>query len=271
MRIHYMNCATMYPHLAGFFVSCMDRSPAICLLLETDDQLVLVDTGYGTADMEDTGRLGHGEMLLNTQPDPEQPAIRQVEKLGFKPEDVGHIICTHLDRDHAGGLPDFPHAQVHVLLAERDAALNPRSANERDRYRECHFSHGPKWVTHDIVSDERWFGMECISNIPGLPSEIIIVPLRGHTHGHCGVAVDTGDGWILHCGDAYYIKEELRQKGRVSFGVRAFRRVAHIDFAQAMHNVDMLKMIAREHGDEVTTIASHDQFEYRNLFGKPLD
>jgi glyoxylase-like metal-dependent hydrolase (beta-lactamase superfamily II) len=97
------------------------------------------------------------------------------------------------------------------------------------------------------------------------------VPLAGHTRGQTGVAVDTGEGWILHCGDAYYVKEELRQKGKVSLGVRGFRRFAHIDFAKAMNNLDMIKRIAREHGDEVTFIASHDQFEYRNLFGKPLD
>jgi glyoxylase-like metal-dependent hydrolase (beta-lactamase superfamily II) len=249
----------------------LDRSPAICFLVETAEQLVLVDTGFGTLDMRDTSRLGHGNILLDAQPDPEQPAVRQVEKLGFKPEDVRHIICTHLDRDHAGGLTDFPDAQVHVLLAERDAALNPRNASGRDRYRKCHFSHGPKWVIHEAVSDVKWFGMECIREIPGLPPEILLVPLRGHTLGHCGVAVDSGDGWIMHCGDAYYVKEELRQKGRPSIGVRVFRRMAHIDFAQAMHNIDTLKRIMREHGDEVTLIASHDQYEYRNIFGKPLD
>jgi glyoxylase-like metal-dependent hydrolase (beta-lactamase superfamily II) len=271
MKIHYMNCGTMYPRLAGVFVSCLDRSPAICMLIETDDQLVLVDTGFGTRDMEDTRRLGHGNILLNTQTDAEQPAVRQVEKLGFEAGDVRHIICTHLDRDHAGGLPDFPDAQVHVLLVECDAALNPRTASDRDRYRECHFSHGPRWMRHEAAAAEKWFGMDCIRDIPGLPPEILLVPLEGHTRGQTGVAVDTGDGWILHCGDAYYVKEELRQKGKVSLGVRGFRRFAHVDFAKAMNNLDMIKRIAREHGDEVTFIASHDQFEYRNLFGRPLD
>ena len=271
MKIHYMNCGTMYPRLAGVFVQCLDRSPAICMLVEKDDQLVLVDTGFGTRDMADTSRLGYGELLLNTQPDPEQPAVRQVEKLSYRPEQVRNIICTHLDRDHAGGLPDFPDANVHVLKAERDAALNPRNASARDRYRECHFSHDPKWVTHDAVSTEKWFGIDCIRDIPGLAPEILLVPLEGHTYGHTGVAVDIGSGWILHCGDAYYIKEELRQKGKVSIGVRGFRRFAHTDITKVGRALEMLKRLMREHGDEVTLIASHDQFEYRNLFGKPLD
>jgi glyoxylase-like metal-dependent hydrolase (beta-lactamase superfamily II) len=271
MKIHYINCATMYPRGAGLFVSCLDRSPAICMLIETNDQLVLVDTGFGTRDIADTSRLGHADILLNTQKNPDQPAIRQVEKMGFAPRDVRHIICTHLDRDHAGGLSDFPDAKVHVLQVECDAALNPKNAFEKDRYRRCHFSHGPKWLTHETVSNETWFGMECIRNIPELPPEILLVPLHGHTRGHCGVAVDTGNGWVLHCGDAYYVKEELRQKGKAPIGVRVFRRLAHINFTRAMYQIDRLKSIVRDHGDEVTLIASHDQFEYRNIFGKPLD
>lgn len=271
VKVHFLNCGTMHPHLAGLFAPCLDRSPAICMLLETGDRLVLVDTGFGTADMADTGRLGHGDLLLNTQPDPEQPAVRQIERLGFRSEDVRDIICTHLDRDHAGGLSDFPDAHVHVLPAERDAALNPRTARERERYRECHFSHGPRWVTHEVVPSEKWFGLDCISGVPGLPSEVVIVPLPGHTRGHTGVAVDAADRWILHCGDTYYVKEELRQRGGPPVGVRGFRRLAHMDFREAMRRVDELKKLIREHGDEVTLIATHDQYEYRNLFGRPLD
>ncbi len=271
MRIRYLNCGTMFPRLAGAFAPCLDRSPAICMLVETDGRMVLVDTGFGTADMADTGRLGRGELLLNTRADPEQPALRQISRLGLDPADVSDIICTHLDRDHAGGLGDFPEARVHVLAAEREAALNPRSARERDRYRACHFAHGPKWVTHEAVSDERWFGMDCIRDVEGLPPGILLVPLRGHSRGQTGVAVDTGERWVLHCGDAYYVKEELRQRGKPSLGVRGFRRVAHVDFPAAMHCVGELRRIMREHFDEVTLIASHDQFEYRNLFGRPLD
>lgn len=272
MKISYMNCGTMHPRIAPLFSPYLDRSCCLCMLLEADDQLVLVDSGFGTRDMEDVNRLGRrANRILNVQPDPEQPAVRQLGRLGFRPEDVRDIICTHLDRDHAGGLPDFPHARVHVLEAERDAMLNPVDKMEEDRYRKCHFSHGPDWVTYQAVSDERWFGMNCIRDMPGLPSELVLVPLVGHTRGHCGVAVDTGNGWILHCGDAFYVKEELRETGKAHIGVRVFRRFAHFDHAQAMRKVEEIKRVTRENGDEVTMIASHDQFEYRNIFGKLLD
>jgi glyoxylase-like metal-dependent hydrolase (beta-lactamase superfamily II) len=34
-------------------------------------------------------------------------AFEQVRALGFAPNDVRHVLLTHLDRDHAGGLSDF--------------------------------------------------------------------------------------------------------------------------------------------------------------------
>ncbi|NPV60853.1 MAG: MBL fold metallo-hydrolase [Actinobacteria bacterium] len=272
MKIHYLNCGTMYPRLAPWFSPYQERSCCICMLLEAGDRLALVDTGFGTADMRDLSRLGsRSNLLLNVRPDPELPAVRQIARMGLEPGRVTDIICTHLDRDHAGGLPDFPHARVHVLAAEREAALNPGDALERDRYRRCHFAHGPDWVAHDAVSEERWFGLECVRGLPGLPPEVLLVPLPGHTRGHCGVAVDTGEGWVLHCGDAYYVKEELRETGKAPVGVRAFRRVAHHHYGAAMESLERIRRIFREHGGEVRVIASHDQFEYRALFGKPLD
>jgi len=268
VKVHYLNCGTMHPRLAPVFVPHQSRVPCLCLLIETGDRLVLVDSGFGTRDMEDLSRLGSMNVILNAIPDKEQPAVHQVERLGFRGEDVRDIICTHLDRDHAGGLSDFPEARVHVTTAERDAALNPSNRKERDRYRRCHFSHGPKWVTHEDISGEKWYGLECIRELTGLPPEIVLVPLHGHTRGHCGVAVDTGDGWVLHCGDAYYVKQELT---KAPFDIKNFRRVAHVNHAKAMTSIERINSALQNSNGDVTTIAAHDKYEYTNLFGKPLD
>ena len=269
MKVHYLNCATMHPRLAPLFAPHLSRVPSLCMLIETEQRLVLVDAGFGTRDMADLRRLGLVNLLLNAQADPLQPAIRQVERLGFRPDDVTDIICTHLDRDHAGGLADFPGARVHVMPGEREAATNPRNLMERERYRRCHFEHGPKWVTHEPTQGARWYGMECIRDLPGLPPEIIMVPLRGHTRGHCGVAVDTGKGWVLHCGDAYYVKRELAKKAPI--GVRNFRRMAHLNLPRAMMVVDQIQGAVHESHGAVTTIAAHDRSEYKRLFGRDLD
>ena len=46
--------------------------------------------------------------LMSPRPKVETTALKQLEALGFAAGDVRHIVTTHLDLDHAGGLPDFP-------------------------------------------------------------------------------------------------------------------------------------------------------------------
>lgn len=271
MKIHYMDCATMHPRGTGFFLPQTSRTPSLCLLIEAADQLILVDTGFGTQDMLNPRRLGHSDYLLNTQCSEDKPALRQIERMGFRATDVRHIICTHLDRDHAGGLSDFPSAKVHVTQAECKAALRPQNYKERDRYRRCHFEHGPQWVTHAGISDQPWFGMACMRDLQGLPPEIVLVPMPGHTRGHCGVAVDKGDGWLLHCGDAYYFKDEVRMDKSIPLAHKLFRRLAHCDYIGAMHQIDRIREVWGKNGDVLNIMASHDQFEYMDLFGRAVD
>lgn len=270
MKVHYLNCGTMQPRLARFLAPDLASIPCLCLLVETAEQLVLVDTGFGSGDMEDPRRTGHVNLVLKTVQDRERTAVRQIERMGFRREDVVHIICTHLDRDHAGGLPDFPGARVHVLKAEQEAALHPADFAAKERYRRHHFAHGPRWVLHENVSQEAWFGMDCIRELPGLPLEILLVPLPGHTKGHCGVALETEDGWLLHCGDAYYMKIAIEEGAKVPRSVRLFSRSAYTDRAAALLQHGRLKKLLRESGDEISLVASHDLFDYERLSGEKL-
>lgn len=69
------------------------------LLIESDRGLILVDTGYGDKmDAKVRGRLG-----LNTT----NRIERELAMVGFKPEDVAHVILTHYHGDHAGGATRF--------------------------------------------------------------------------------------------------------------------------------------------------------------------
>ncbi|ABW67272.1 MBL fold metallo-hydrolase [Desulfosudis oleivorans] len=270
MKIHYMNCATMFPKLAKWFAPHLATVPSICLLLETGTTCILIDTGFGTRDMADPLRLGPANRLLNARPDIKDTAVYQVEQLGIAPERVTHVICTHLDSDHAGGLSDFSHARVHVLKPEYDAVFSPENSGEKHRYRRCQVEHGPAWVLHDEneLSPDPWFGMECIRNISGLPSQIVLVPLPGHTRGHCGVALETEKGWVFHCGDAFYVKHEVT--GKTPLGVAFFRAVAHTYRLQAAKQVERLKALVAEAKDRVTLIGSHDPVSYKQFIKKPL-
>jgi glyoxylase-like metal-dependent hydrolase (beta-lactamase superfamily II) len=119
-------------------------------------------------------------------------AIRQIEALGHRGEDVRHIVISHLDFDHAGGIEDFPHATVHVMEREWSAATGPRTGFiPRRRYRPPQINEVKNWRRYS-GQGEPWFGFETVRELEGLPPEILLVPLPGHTWGHAGVAIKDG-------------------------------------------------------------------------------
>jgi glyoxylase-like metal-dependent hydrolase (beta-lactamase superfamily II) len=228
-----------------------------CLLIEGADDLVLVDTGFGLDDVRNPRQLG---LLFNTVVRPRvnarEAAITQIRELGHDPQDVRHIITTHLDLDHAGGLPDFPDAEVHLLGPELEAAMSP-SWRERARYVAAHWAHGPRWVQH-AAGGEQWLGFDAVRVLPGSDAEILLIPLLGHTHGHTGVAIRQGDGWLLHCGDAYFHHGEVATPPHCPPGIGVFAAIDQVDGAARRGNVERLRELAERHSDEVELICSHD-------------
>lgn len=234
-----------------------------CLLVETDAQgLVLVDTGFGTGDLADPARLGAMRHLLRWNQDPDGTAVARVRALGHRPEDVRHIVLTHLDLDHAGGLADFPHAKVHLLAAEHEAALRPATAAERSRYRSVQWAHGPDWATY-APAGEPWKGFPAVRQLDGLPPEILMIPLTGHTRGHAGIAVAQGgprDGWSLHAGDAYFFHGRMAPEPWAPSGIAAFERLAAIDRRAMESNRERLREL-RARDEDVRIFCAHDPIE----------
>src|SRR3546814_20988035 len=94
---------------------------------------------------------------------------------------------------------------------------------------------------------ERWFGFEAVRDLDGLPPEILLVPLPGHTWGHSGVAVpEDGGGWLLHAGDAYFYRGEV---GSPTHGctpaLRVYQRLMEVDRQARLLNPDRLRQIGR--------------------------
>lgn len=269
MRVHHLNCATMRPPL-GRLVNgtggLFDAGHMVChcLLVETDDGLVLVDTGLGREDVADPARRLGKDFVRLVRPalDDAETALTQIGRLGHRAADVRHIVVTHLDLDHAGALSDFPAAQVHVYDAEYAAATAPATFLERRRYRKAQWAHGPAWVRH-TVRGERWHGFDAVTQLAGLAPELLLVPLHGHSRGHCGVAVQTPAGWLLHAGDAYFHRDEVHAPTRRCPGaLDVFQRVVQIDGPTRVANQTRLRALAADHGSTVAIFSAHDPAEF---------
>ncbi|HYM31929.1 MAG TPA: MBL fold metallo-hydrolase [Candidatus Cybelea sp.] len=273
MRVHHLNCATLCPLGGLLYNGCgplfgRGRLICHCLLIETEDGLVLVDTGLGTGDIVDPRRLRY-EFLIPWAPPlrREETAVHQVAALGFKPEDVRHIVLTHLDLDHAGGLGDFPKAKVHVMAAEHEAAMARRTWIEKRRYVPAQWAHGPDWAFHDAAAGERWFGFDSVTALKAGAAEVLLVPLIGHTRGHCGVAVNAGQGWLLHCGDAYFFHREMEQPPLCTPGLGFFQWMTEMDRKARLANQSRLRDLVNGRDQNVQVFCAHDPVELRQMQG----
>ncbi|MFW5418173.1 MBL fold metallo-hydrolase [Nocardiopsis sp. CNT-189] len=266
MRIHHFSTGSMLTIDPTYEGPGPARAVCHTLLLETDASgLVLVETGLGLNDVRDPdGSLGR-EWVEFTRPvlDPEETAVRRVAALGHDPADVRHIVLTHLDLDHAGGLPDFPHAAVHVMAEELRAA---RAEAPSRRYRPGHWAHGPHWTTYRADGGEDWFGLPGARELDGLPPDVLLVPLPGHTAGHAGVAVRDGGRWLLHAGDAYYYHRELDPDAPHGHPLMDLVQLdSQVDEAARSATQEALRALRREHGDRVDVVCAHDPWDLRRL------
>jgi glyoxylase-like metal-dependent hydrolase (beta-lactamase superfamily II) len=274
MRIHHLNCTTLCPPggrlmdgRRGF------AGPAAltchCLALETASGLVLVDTGFGLNDVYAPRVRLNGlfrDVLCRPALAEEATAVRQLERMGFKASDVRDIVLTHLDFDHAGGLDDFPHARVHVLAEEYRVATAQKTWLDRARFRPQQWSKETRWETYVPHEGEAWFGFDCVRELTGLPPEILLVPLTGHTLGHAGVAIDTGNGWMLHAGDAYFHHSEMDlDRYRCTVGLRAYQKLMQKDGWMRWYNLRRLRELVQRHGERVTVFCAHDALEFERL------
>ncbi len=166
-------------------------------LVRNDTNAYLVDTGW--SDPAVTKRQGGRKRLLD--------AREAVAALGTDPDDITHIVVTHMHYDHTGNLNEFPKAEL-ILQAEEY---------------EFWTSHYAEFPPQAVVKedDEVNFIRAALQNrkVRLIEGEVEVLPgitaikVGGHTPGQQIVTIDTQRQIVL-ASDALHFYEEM-EKDRV--------------------------------------------------------
>jgi N-acyl homoserine lactone hydrolase len=150
------------------------RLPVPTYLIETESELILVDTGlHPDAVTDPEARYGKGTALGHFGLEQEQGLSEQVD-LGT----VTRLVLTHLHFDHAGGLALIPDSVPVVLQRAEWEAAHDRAEVKRNFFQPADYADPPPNLTlvdgdHDLLGD----------------GSIELLSTPGHTTGHQSVRI----------------------------------------------------------------------------------
>lgn len=158
------------------------------LLVETDGQRVLLDTGIGPG--------MQGQLMAS------------LEAAGVAPGDIETVFISHLHADHIGGLldasgaPAFPNARVLINTAEQEFWASEPSLDELISPPEMKAQSVQAAVT---VLDALQDAIELIAPGDEIAPGLTAVDARGHTPGHLALEIVSDEGTLLYIADAAHV------------------------------------------------------------------
>src|ERR1700722_13753494 len=197
-RIHeYPTGAMIYgAHNAGTRVL-----PFAFFALQSDDHLVLIDTGY-----EDNPFTREATELWGMQDWAAPEAV--LGRIGFNPEDVDTIIVTHHHFDHAGNLGAFPNATIFVQNLELQNFMEKLAAPARNRWLANGLDPGTIGAFAAVAADGRLRLLNGAANIlPGLDVRPAFDTHTAYSQ-YVLLSPEGGEPWII-AGDVVMCDENL--------------------------------------------------------------
>ncbi len=162
-----------------------------CLLVETEKQRILIDTGYG----DKVPEKERGFISLEGK----ERLLGSLEALGIGPLDVDLVINTHLHGDHCGGntrydeggelVPTFPWATYCVQRLELADATFPNERTRATYHRENFQPLAEAGQLRILSGDSR------------LTDELRVVVTPGHSRAHQCVVVESEGQTAIFLGD----------------------------------------------------------------------
>ncbi|MBQ9360679.1 MAG: MBL fold metallo-hydrolase [Lachnospiraceae bacterium] len=203
-------------------------------LIDTGDEVILVDTGFpaGTPEEKpDEKSMGFTGKDICTY-------MEAFAALGYKPEQVTRILLTHRHADHSGELKSFPNAKIYVNKDEL-------SADELK---------GINNIVPVEFTDGAYYNFPESQKIC---DNIYFIKAKGHTNGNSIVIVELeGLFYMLH-GDISYVDEAIYED-KLS--------VVFDDLASARETQDRVREFIRNH--PTVYCGTHTPQGYENLEAK---
>ena len=168
-------------------------SPFTPVLLQTDDKIILIDTGMGFSEnpIDIRGNLmvikGRFHELLQQE--------------NIRTQDITDVIITHFHPDHIGGIfsehgkLNFPNARFHVPEEEWNYWHSPKSSDQIDYFKFFVEKNITKLKDYDLNLIKGDF----IEFLPGLTA----VKAYGHTPGQIALVVQSENEHILFVSDSF--------------------------------------------------------------------
>ena len=170
------------------------RPSVNAFLIQGNGATVLIDTGVGNGMGPTLGHLQAG-----------------LAAAGVAPGEVDAVLMTHLHPDHTGGLASpagtavFPKAELAITQGEADFWLSEANAAAAPDDRKPSFA-----AVHAALAPYR-SRLRLFSGTDVAPG-IQAHPLPGHTPGHTGYLVTSGDAALLIWGDVLHVQDvQLRR------------------------------------------------------------
>jgi len=179
--------------------------PTSYFLIEHEKGYVLFDTGHNLDTVKDL-QNAVPEIIYNAfRPDAYEEGfvLNALKKAGVKPEQITHVVCSHLHFDHCGGMGFFPNATYVVQKEELAYANNPDPFMQLVYYKED-FNKGLNWMVLDGWNDNRYDLFD--------DGKIIIYFTPGHTPGHQSLLLNMEEsGPMMLTSDACYTADNLNE------------------------------------------------------------
>ncbi len=229
--------------------------PVSAYLIDGPEGRILYDTGCHPEAMTPDGRWsGSFQADFPWEPGPDGEACQlpnRLEQLGLGPDDIRHVVLSHMHSDHAGCVEFFRKSQIIVHRAEMDLA---RAYHRR---RDPDSSYAWKDVAQWLALDLDWRFVEDHERELVLSEAITLLNWgAGHSAGMLGLEVDLEEtGAVILASDAVFTLE--------NFGPPARPSGYPLAPGKAARTVETIRTRARRLNAKVW--CGHDMAQFMNL------